>query len=711
MLIGASFSSATVLFTQSPAYAQSSAPETLKGSAITVRINGATQGSGVLVAKDGNTYTVLTAWHVIKPNMNHEEIDITTVDGETHSTSMLKAKRIGSLDMAVIKFDSNRNYRVAQISTRLPKKSVLFVLGFPQSTGIFLSSTGQLIANAELGIDQGYQLLYSNNTMSGMSGGPILNLNTELVGIHGRGERSQDHKLGNNKKTNVNQGIPIFYYKQFAEGLDIASKRTEAVTWSDYYALLNSTNQSNFGDAIDLRQTQIRLLGKMIKLRPKGSLGYVLRGGIKKQLDPTLPELDSDTQKGLQLIGEWLELLKRARKLFTDDRFEEALSLFDAADQYVTEMGSDNYMLKARIYLAQGKYKDAMDQAEKALALELDAYSDSRSTLSYRMGEEFVIAASYGVLGESHAHFDQHKAALENFKQQIKWLRRFDLLRSNDGLNESDIRAMKARSFAKMAYLSKKVGESDKKICDYIALAYRNGAENTSDLYRRCSSAMSSEYGYDPVEVNSLFSDLGEVNTGISIAKAYIQRGLFSEAQVTLEALIEKDPLLPSTYYFLGFTRYSLGDYNSCIMYMDRALSLSPRLHSAFFDRANCKEGLSDFDGAVSDYAEALALKPAQDIFNNVSIMYFNKVLKEGRENEFKVVNTNRFNVQKALNLVSRALDYSPMESGYLEMAGRLHLFLGQMNQSCTFLGKAASLGHKNASQLISALKAEKLCN
>jgi hypothetical protein len=33
--------------------------------AITVRIEGATQGSGVLVKREGNRYTVLTAWHLV----------------------------------------------------------------------------------------------------------------------------------------------------------------------------------------------------------------------------------------------------------------------------------------------------------------------------------------------------------------------------------------------------------------------------------------------------------------------------------------------------------------------------------------------------------------------------------------------------------------------------------------------------------------------
>ena len=47
--------------TQQPAAAQSTEDVAKVAQAITVRIEGATQGSGVLVKRDGNRYTVLTA--------------------------------------------------------------------------------------------------------------------------------------------------------------------------------------------------------------------------------------------------------------------------------------------------------------------------------------------------------------------------------------------------------------------------------------------------------------------------------------------------------------------------------------------------------------------------------------------------------------------------------------------------------------------------
>ena len=51
---------------------------------VTARIEGATQGSGVVVEKNGDEYTVLAAWHVIKFNKPGEEISIFTYDGQNH---------------------------------------------------------------------------------------------------------------------------------------------------------------------------------------------------------------------------------------------------------------------------------------------------------------------------------------------------------------------------------------------------------------------------------------------------------------------------------------------------------------------------------------------------------------------------------------------------------------------------------------------------
>ena len=65
----------------------------------------------------------------------------------------------------------------------------IFVSGFPLPTSsvnesIWRFLKGQVVANATVAIKDGYQLLYSNPTLPGMSGGSVLDSQGNLVGIH-----------------------------------------------------------------------------------------------------------------------------------------------------------------------------------------------------------------------------------------------------------------------------------------------------------------------------------------------------------------------------------------------------------------------------------------------------------------------------------------------------------------------------------------------
>ena len=74
--LGITTATTAVLLQQDPAVAQDASAVARVAKAITVRIEGATQGSGVLVKREGNRYTVLTAWHVVSGNRPGEELEI-----------------------------------------------------------------------------------------------------------------------------------------------------------------------------------------------------------------------------------------------------------------------------------------------------------------------------------------------------------------------------------------------------------------------------------------------------------------------------------------------------------------------------------------------------------------------------------------------------------------------------------------------------------
>ena len=74
--LGITTATTAVVLQAPPVVAQDASAVAKVAKAITVRIEGATQGSGVIVKKEGNRCTVLTAWHVVKFNKQREELAI-----------------------------------------------------------------------------------------------------------------------------------------------------------------------------------------------------------------------------------------------------------------------------------------------------------------------------------------------------------------------------------------------------------------------------------------------------------------------------------------------------------------------------------------------------------------------------------------------------------------------------------------------------------
>jgi S1-C subfamily serine protease len=228
-----------------PAQAQSAEAVAKIAQTITVRVEGATQGSGVLVKREGNRYTVLTAWHVVSGQRPGEELDIYTPDGQRHQVVKGSIKRLGDVDLAVMSFTSSNSYEVAKVGDvkSVSSGSTIYVSGFPLPTSavpsrLFRFLRGDVIANATVTIPNGYQLLYSNPTLPGMSGGAVLDAKGQLVGIHGQGETDSQmsEQDGVAVKTGTNQAVPIGYYSQYFLGATVVASSSQGASADDYLA-------------------------------------------------------------------------------------------------------------------------------------------------------------------------------------------------------------------------------------------------------------------------------------------------------------------------------------------------------------------------------------------------------------------------------------------------------------------------------------------
>jgi S1-C subfamily serine protease len=162
---------------------------------ITVRIDGANTGSGVILEHQADRYVVLSNWHVVSTGnqpVSPKSLTIQTVDGQKHPISTKKIVRVGKLDLAILEFQTRHRYQTASIgnSDRLSEGESLYVAGWADPSPQFSTRTYQLlIGNLSGRIEKpqdGYALVYTVNALPGMSGGPILDSRGNLVGINGR---------------------------------------------------------------------------------------------------------------------------------------------------------------------------------------------------------------------------------------------------------------------------------------------------------------------------------------------------------------------------------------------------------------------------------------------------------------------------------------------------------------------------------------------
>jgi S1-C subfamily serine protease len=156
--------------------------------AIAVKVlSGYGAGSGILIKKQGQTYTILTNNHVLAVGESHR---IQTPDGKIYQGELLRNRSFDGNDLVLLQFRSTREYSVARLaSSPVAVGDKVFATGFPGQEGsekrgfeFLLGTVSFLSPKALVG---GYQIGYSNPVEKGMSGGPLLNSRGEVVGING----------------------------------------------------------------------------------------------------------------------------------------------------------------------------------------------------------------------------------------------------------------------------------------------------------------------------------------------------------------------------------------------------------------------------------------------------------------------------------------------------------------------------------------------
>lgn len=307
--------------------------EIAQGITVLIENTDSDNGSGVIIQKQGNTYTVLTAAHVIKSS--NQKYEIVTPDKQRYQLDYSTVKKLpNQIDLAVVKFTSNKNYQVAKVGNpdRAKLGATVYVAGFPKKTasrnffGINFPPPGQITTNDSQAVEGGYTMGYSILTSPGMSGGPLLNRQGELIGIHGRGQAANVDDGVIDKfssqivfKSNDNLAISIYTFLRHAQTVNVSLgisapplqvaqaptaeglflKGVDKVQKKDYQGAINDYTQAikinpqyaeayyNRGNArLELKDYQeaINDFNQAININPKYIYAYSSRGTARSAL-------------------------------------------------------------------------------------------------------------------------------------------------------------------------------------------------------------------------------------------------------------------------------------------------------------------------------------------------------------------------------------------------------------------------------------------
>jgi tetratricopeptide (TPR) repeat protein/S1-C subfamily serine protease len=279
-------------------YAVALSPEQVDTLArqVTVQILGQNPGSGVIVAREGQTYYVLTAAHVVP---SADEYDVITPDGQKHPIDYKLVRKLPGVDLALVPFTSPKNYQVVTIgsSSQVKAGTLAYISGFPASREVggkndYRFTPGRIDAHASRSLANGYALAYFNDTFTGMSGGPIFDQEGKLIGIHGASKTAYTATLGiapgMSQKIGLNLGIPIDTFLRLAP--QVATNLKLPTASSPLVLSETLTADDLFIQALDLGivsndKAAILVLERAIRLRPNYTAAFFLRGASRLELN------------------------------------------------------------------------------------------------------------------------------------------------------------------------------------------------------------------------------------------------------------------------------------------------------------------------------------------------------------------------------------------------------------------------------------------
>ncbi|MBD2677311.1 MULTISPECIES: serine protease [Nostoc] len=656
---------------------------------ITVRIDSKNHGngSGVIIAKQGQTYYVVTARHVVE---NPDNYKITTPDGKGYAVQAENIVKAEGLDVALVKFTSNQTYSVATIAkynlySSYSKKRWIFISGFAEKLGGKSKFTAGLLSNPErvfaraesldylnFVIDLGYQLTYSNLTQPGMSGGPVLDVMGQVIGINtgSEGKISHEFELG------LGLGVPSNSILDIAiksglkpEVLKIATKAPPRLT-----------------------ETQVNLLQNhplLIAQKPQENASeydWLNYGNQLWRLEKYTQSVAA-LQQAIKLKPDFYQAYYAlAASLYSEDKFPEALAAIEQAIKIQPE-NDESWSLKSDILKYLKNYSESLAAIDKAIE-----YNDGN--LNYYVTRSMRL--------DDLKRYSEALAPI-NKAIQIKPLYNYYSWRSFLRIRLKDYQGALADANQVIELQPDYVHAYSNKYLVHFQLQDYHQALVDINKVIQLQPAYVLNYDFRSsvrFHLKDYQGALADCNQAIEIdpgdATGYMCRGFvrtlglpnLQAALADYDRAIKLEPDNSQNYFYRGSARSVFKDYQGALPDFDRAIKLDPNNAPAYISRAGVRSELKDYQGALADYDRAIKLDSTLEI---LTLAYTYRGDLRNKLNDIK----------GALADYTKAIELQPNNAKTYVSQGNVNLKLNDLNGALADANQAIKLQPDNAEAYI----------
>jgi tetratricopeptide (TPR) repeat protein len=306
-----------------------------RSTSIEIQIVGTKRvGSGVIIHRTGDLYTLITNRHVACGSRScrlptQQIYQLGTSDGQRYRVPVTSVKLMsGDLDLAIVQFRSNRSYPVAQVAEpgSLKVDDAVHTAGFPVGQGwLFEAGQAKAVVNKRLvGDGGGYTVVYDAETLPGMSGGGAFDRDGRLVAVHGYGDRFTENTQAEevsstdivknevNSKIGYNRGIPVRWVVEGLGELGILvgnrqplsqiriGNPTVAATADEFFIAGFNKFVDPGQDFQAGRREAVAQFNQAVALNPRYTIAYFMRAIVKNLLNDPQGAL-ADYNQGISL--------------------------------------------------------------------------------------------------------------------------------------------------------------------------------------------------------------------------------------------------------------------------------------------------------------------------------------------------------------------------------------------------------------------------